>query len=159
MFVIEVVPLSRGTSVGALTYYSPTAYALGTILTVPLRGQAARALVTKVEHLSTAKAAVRAATFTLKRLPEQAAIGHLPAAVLKTALALADRFPATLGAILFAILPPEIREGTVNFDPSHDESKADIVPEIAVLSAPFSERLDIYRRRIREAFAHRGDSL
>lgn len=159
MFVIEVVPLSRGTSAGALTYYSPIAYALGTILTVPLRGQEARALVTKVEHLSTAKTAVRAATFTLKRLPEQAAIGHLPEAVLKTALALADRFPATLGAILFAILPPEIREGTVSFDPSHDDSKADTVPEIAVLSAPFSERLDIYRRRIREAFAHRGSVL
>lgn len=159
MYVIEVIPLARGTHSGTLTYYSSVDYPIGSLLSIPVRQKEIRALVTKVEPLSAAKTAVRAATFTLRRLPEQSNIGTVPSTLVKTALALSQELPATLGSILYALLPVEIRENRATFDTVENSSTASEIPEITVLTSPLEDRLDTYRRRIREAFAHRGSVL
>lgn len=158
MFVIEVIPLSRGTHSGSLTYYSSVEYPLGSLLSIPVRNTELRGLVSRVEHLSAAKAAVRAATFTLRRLPEQTAIARVPDSLMKTALALTAELPATLGSILYSLLPPEAREGKINLDSDEPDTKG-LLADVTVLTAPLIERVDVYRRRIREAFAHRGSVM
>ena len=159
MYVIEVIPLARGIHSGTLSYYSSVAYPIGSLLSIPVRQKEIRALVTKVEHLSAAKTAVRAATFTLRRLPEQSNTSTVPSALVNTALALSRELPATLGSILYTLLPNEIREGKATFDPDESPAVSTDTPEVTVLTAPLGDRLDIYRRRIREAFAHRGSVM
>lgn len=159
MYVIEVIPLSRGTNVESLTYYASEHFDSGSIIVVPVRKKNIRALVLESQPVSAAKTAVRAATFSLRKLPPQESVQHLPAALIETAKGLAKYYPAQLGAILFALLPPEVREGKETPQYTSPVSHADIRPEVAVLQAQFEERFTDYRATIREVFAHRGSVL
>lgn len=159
MYVIEVIPLSRGSSVGSLSYYSGVAYSPGALLTIPLRNQVARALVVESRELGAMKTAVRAATFSLRKLPEQTNLSSLPPLIIETALALGERYPATIGSILFALLPAEVREGRVELAATKFTASNNTTPDVTVLSAPTADRLDEYRSQIREAFAHRCSVL
>jgi hypothetical protein len=67
--------------------------------------------------VSTAKAALRAATFSLKKLPLQTETNRVPDSVIRTASELATVYPARAGAILFALLPPDVRTGVRSYPP------------------------------------------
>ncbi len=71
MFVITVIPLKRGSTIDSLTYFSSEAYPTGTLLTIPIRNGETLGLVTESKEVSAAKAALRAATFSLRKLPVQ----------------------------------------------------------------------------------------
>ncbi|MDA8596935.1 hypothetical protein N9L26_01220 [Candidatus Pacebacteria bacterium] len=159
MFVIEVIPLTRGSQIDTLSYYSGVSYPAGVIIEVPVRKSLARAMVTDVRPVSAARTAVRAATFSLKKLPEQTATEPLPAALIETAKALTKTYPAKLGAILYALLPPEVRDGTAELEHTTPVSHADIRPEFDVLQGTFDDRMLAYKSKIREVFAHRGSVL
>lgn len=159
MFTIEVIPLQRGSQVGGLTYYSAVAYEVGTLLSVPVRNQEVAGLVINVEPVSKAKAALRQAAFSLRKLPLQENVRTLPPVLLETAKRLRGTTPASLGAILFALLPEEIRDGRETL-----ESNLPCVGEfesgaVSLLQATEAERLRTYKSYIREAFAHRGSVL
>lgn len=159
MYVIEVIPLTRGSHIDTLTYYGATAYDPGSIITVPLRSKQVCALVVDTRPVSAAKTAVRAATFSLKKLPEQHDVTRLPASLIETAKVLKKRYPAQLGAILFALLPPEVRDGRMVAQYTAPVSHADIRPEIDVAQGTYDDRFVAYRSKIREVFAHRGSVL
>lgn len=159
MYIIEVIPLVRGSQIDSLTYYSSVSYPTGVIIEVPVRKSIAKAMVVGVEPVSAARTAVRAATFSLKRLPEQTAAEPLPPSLIETAKAISKRHPAKLGALLFALLPLEVREGTQSVVYTTPVSHADIRPEIEVLQATFEDRILAYKSKIREIFAHRGSVL
>lgn len=159
MFVIEVIPLARGSHISSLSYYSATAYDPGTIIDVPIRSKQVPAMVTDTKPVSAAKTAVRAATFSLKKLPEQSARRVLPNALIQTAHELQKTYPAQLGAILFALLPPEVREGDHALEHTAQYAHDNVQPEIDVLEAAYEDRYMSYRSSIREVFAHRGSVL
>lgn len=159
MFVIEVIPLTRGSHVGSLTYYSSTPFNYGSLLTVPIRSRETRAMVVGCEPLSAAKAALRAASFSLRRLPTPEKVEVLPPIIVEVAMRLSKQLPATAGAILYSLLPPEVREGTEVLESSLPCHGDYYPPDVSVMSALSEDRLDTYRRLIREAFAHRGSVL
>lgn len=159
MFVVEVIPLTRGSAIESLSYYSATSYSPGTIISVPIRSKEVPAMVTVSRSVSAAKTAVRAATFSLRKLPEQSAGQTLPQSLIETAKELQKKYPAELGAILFALLPSEIRDGTHMLEHTVPCSHSDILPEIEVMQATFDDRYISYRSKIREVFAHRGSVL
>ncbi|MEX2341159.1 MAG: hypothetical protein WD605_02460, partial [Candidatus Paceibacterota bacterium] len=66
MFIIEVSPLIKGVTLENLSYYSSVDYPMGTFLTIPVRNRESKGIVVGSKPLSAAKAAVRAATFSLK---------------------------------------------------------------------------------------------
>ena len=159
MFVIEVIPLTRGSHIESLSYYSGTAYDPGTIINVPIRSKEVPAMVTDTKPVSAAKTAVRAATFSLKKLPDQNTHHVLPAALIDTAKELQKTYPAQLGAILYALLPPEVRDGSHALEHTTSYTHANVQPEIDVLEAAHEDRYISYRSSIREVFAHRGSVL
>jgi hypothetical protein len=71
MYVIQVTPLIRGTQLESLSYYSSLAYEAGTFLDVPIRGRNQLAMVVSSELVSATKTALKAATFSLRKLPPQ----------------------------------------------------------------------------------------
>ncbi|MDC1205675.1 hypothetical protein N8083_02395, partial [Candidatus Pacebacteria bacterium] len=159
MFVIEVIPLTRGSFIESLTYYSGVSYNAGVVIEVPVRKSLVRAVVIGAKPVSVAKTAVRAATFSLKKLPDQQTATPLPPALIETAKILTKTNPAQLGAILYALLPPEVRSGSESARYTSPLSHADIRPEIEVLQATYKNRSIAYRSKIREVFAHRGSVL
>lgn len=158
MFVIQVTPLIRGTQLESLTYFSGADHPIGSFVTVPIRGKQQRAIVTDTKPVSTTKTALKAATFSLRKLPPQPDPVILPATIRQTAAALAKRYPAAMGSLLFSLLPPDIRNGTRPFPrtkiTTHSE---ETVPQL--LTARVDERYVAYQSFIRSTFAHRGSIM
>ena len=158
MYVIEVIPLIRGTQLESLSYFSSVNYDIGSFIEVPIRGKLKRAIVMKTELVSGAKTALRAATFSLRKLPAQKNVYVVPHAIRETAKYLTKQYPASYGAILFSILPPDIRLGTRAYKGTtnicHSE---ETTPQ--VLMARLDERFLSYQTHIRSTFAHRGSVL
>jgi len=159
MNLIEVIPLVRGTHLETLSYYTTQTLSPGQIVQVPIRKGVKPALVTSCQPASGAKAALRAATFTLKKLPAQTVLGTLPASVIALAKTLTVTVPAELGAILHALLPKEIREGQVLPAVATPPSKPNPKSEVSMLIGDYADRFRSYRSAIRETFAHRGSVL
>ncbi len=158
MFIVEVIPLSRANTIESLSYYSGTAYPIGSIIRVPIRKKELQAVVIDIQNVSAAKTAIKAATFSLKKLAEQTDVPTLPESILKTAQALAKQVPAHLGSILFSLLPPDVRSGVRPYPPCTTyENYEDCTPSI--LTACKKDRFISYRSHIRQSFAHRGSVL
>lgn len=158
MFVIEVIPLGKNTILETLSYFSATDYPIGTFLTVPIRNKDHKAMVTKTAPVSATKTALRAATFSLKKLPEQKITSTLPAHLIKTVEIISQTYPITAGAFLEALLPPDVKNDLVlfpSFGPaiSHEDSTP------TVLLATYEERTINYQSIVRGAFAHRGSVI
>lgn len=158
MYVIEVIPLQRGTHIDTLSYFSSTTYTLGTLLTVPVRSRELLGVVVDVHEVSATKTALRAATFSLRKLPPQPSARSLSPAYIKTAEALAERYPATVGTILFALLPPEIKSGEIALPHTH-HAQCEVHHTPEVFQGTAEERQLTYRSLIRETFAHSGSVL
>jgi len=153
MFVIEVIPLKRGVHVESLSYFSSEAYKLGTILTIPVRKQAIRGVVINTKAVSGAKTALRAATFSLRKLPVQEQTSAFSSAFMKTAHDLAEYYACQTGAVIHALLPSEVRDGKIALPHTQDIKAKDVhVPEI--LQGTLEERFLAYRSLVRETLAH-----
>lgn len=155
MFVIQVIPLIRATKIDTLTYYSSVEYPLGTFLNIPIRGKDHPAIVTEVKPVTENKSALKNASFTLKKLPEQKPLSVVPSNVRRTAESLAEIYPASVGALLYQLLPPGVRSGDYQYPLiSSLIHKEDSTPQL--LSAASKERFVAYRSHIRSILARRG---
>jgi len=158
MFVVTVVPLRRGSVLEALSYFSADPYPAGTIVQVPIRNTMTLGLVTEISEVSAAKAALRAATFSLRRLPAQTETQHLSEAFVETGRELARQYAAPLGSILYNMLPAEVRSGEFPLPHTHH-----VNPKgregVHILQASREERYRTYRSLVRETFAHGGSVL
>lgn len=151
MYVIEVTPLEN-TSLGTLTYFSGEAYPLGTILSIPIRSRLARGIVVSVTEATRTKTALRAATFSLRKLPPQDTTSTLPASLVKTAEDLSLQYAASLGSVLFSLLPNEIKKGTLPL-PSTSDTHTEGRFEEKILEDTKEHRFTEYQSLIRETFA------
>lgn len=158
MFVIEVIPLQRGISVESLTYYSACTYTIGTLLSVPLRNQEVTAVVITSKPVSVAKTALKTATFSLRKLQVQEHTITLPQSLIATAKKIEEQIPASIGSILFSMLPPDLRDGTRTYPrTTFHVGEADSTPQI--LTDTTQNRFISYRSTVRETFAHRGSVI
>jgi primosomal protein N' (replication factor Y) len=158
MFVIQVIPLIRGTKIDTLSYYSKTEYQIGTFLNIPIRGKTHRAIVTEVKPVSESKTSLKTASFTLRKLPEQTPESIVPKNIHTTAERLTKIYPSSVGAILYQLLPPDVRNGQYQYPVVssliHEE---DTIPQI--LTASINDRYISYRSHIRSVLARRGSVL
>lgn len=158
MFVITVIPLRRGVVVDNLSYFSSKEYPAGTLVTIPIRNSSTIGIVTESKEVSTAKTALRAATFSLKKLPVQEGKHALGDAFIKTAKELSSFYASSIGAVLYNLLPPDVRTGDVDIPHTHYVTPT-ITHTPQVLQAKKSERYLTYRSLVRETFAHSGSVL
>lgn len=158
MFVIQVTPLIRGTQLESLSYFSSADYPIGSFLSVPIRGKSQHAIVTETRIVSTAKTALKAATFSLRKLPVQPDPVVLPTSLRETAAALTKRYPSSVGALFCSLLPPDIRNGTRLYPQTDTQTHhEETTPQL--LTARIDERLISYQSLIRSTFAHRGSIM
>jgi len=154
MHVIVVTPLLRGTTLESLSYFSSVPYDIGSFVQVPIRGKTQSAIVTAVRPAAASKTALKAATFSLRKLPQQENTHTLPASLRDAAERLTKIYPASIGAILYQLLPPDVRNGTRPYPASEaTEQSEDTVPQ--VLTAKADERFLTYQSHIRSQFAKR----
>jgi primosomal protein N' len=155
MFVIQIIPLIRGTKIDTLSYYSSVEYAIGTFLSVPVRGKDHRAIVTDCKPVAESKSSLKSASFTLRKLPEQSPLSVVPSNLQATALKLTETYPSSVGAILYQLLPPDVRTGQYQYPiVSSQLQHEDTIPQ--VLTAAIKERYVSYRSHVRSVLARRG---
>ena len=154
MYVIEVIPMRRAVHVESLSYFSSTSYTPGTILTIPLRNKETCGVVVASKAVSGAKTALRAATFSLKKLPVQEQPPTLSEAFMKTVHALADFYACQPGALLHTLLPTEIREGKIPLPHTSHGALPETAPDPEVFFGTLEERYRTYRSLVRETLAH-----
>lgn len=152
MHVIVVTPLIRGTMLESLSYFSSVPYDIGSFVQVPIRGKTQSAIVTAVRPAHASKTALKAATFSLRKLPQQPGARALPAAFRATAEALSNQYPATTGSIIYQLLPPDVRNGSRPYPSGADsELSEDTTPQL--LTARTDERYITYQSLVRSQFA------
>lgn len=158
MYVIQVTPLIRGTQLESLSYFSSIPYELGSFLQVPIRGKNQTGVVISIKPVSSTKTALKAATFSLRKLPNQPNAAVVPESIRKTATELAKKYPVSEGAILYNLLPPDIRSGARAYSsPGSVVHSEETTPQ--VLNARVDERFLYYQGHIRSTFAKRGSVL
>jgi hypothetical protein len=158
MFIIQVIPLIKGTKINNLSYFSSINYEIGTFVQVPIRNKEYRAIVIESKPVTEHKSALKSAGFTLHKLPEQKSISTIPSCLRETAIRLSATYPSSIGAILYQIISPDIRNGnyqypTVSPLTNHEES----TPQI--LTDTIDNRYISYRSHIRSILARRGSVM
>jgi primosomal protein N' len=158
MYVIQVTPLIKGTRLESLSYFSSVEYEVGSFLQVPIRGKDKAAIVMETKPVSSTKTALKAATFSLRKLPEQKNPALLPRAIQDTAEALTKHYPCSAGSLIFSLLPPDIRNGSRHFpQTTRVEHTEESTPH--VLTAKHNDRFVQYQSHIRGQFAKKGSVL
>lgn len=158
MYVIQVTPLIRGTKLETLSYFSATSYEPGTFVNVPVRNKQQPSIVITSKLVTDSKTNLKSAHFKLRKLPTQKDPVVVPEPLRMTATHLATHYPVSSGAILYTLLPPDVRNGTRPYPVQETEShQEDTVPQ--VLTARIDERFLAYQSHVRGTLAKRGSTL
>jgi primosomal protein N' len=158
MYVIQVIPLIRGTKLESLSYFSVEKYDLGSFLSVPVRKKNQPAVVTSCKPVSDSKTTLKSATFSLRKLPKQKNPVVVSSSIRQTAEKLAQRYPTSSGAILYHLLPPDIRNGNRVYPTAITHiQQEETTPQL--LTARVDERFLRYQSHVRSTFASRGSVL
>jgi primosomal protein N' len=158
MFIVQVIPLSKSPNLESLTYYASREYPIGTLLSIPVRGKEIPGLVTESKPVTAAKSSVRSAQYTLRKLTAQPDAGTVPKSLIAIATNLSKQYPASIGSLLYHLLPPDIKNGTRTY-PNTESFTQSEDPTPQLLTARRDERIVHYQSHIRETFAHRGSVL
>lgn len=158
MFVVVVAPVSRGTSVVELSYYSAIEYPLGSFINVPMRGKEKLALVISCESVKGVKGVLRKSNFALQKIRRQHARQYLTQQFVQAVKRTALHHGASVGSTLFSILPnallmqEKVPSDTITL--SKPKLRGYIVPRL--YQGLTKARIDFYKTSIREAFAANG---
>lgn len=159
MFVVEVIPLDTGAGVDRLSYFSSVDYPRGTIVAVPVRSREVDAIVMSTMPVSTLKTALRAATFTLRKLPAGIERGR----VADSFLALIDTIAAARALaesdVLTALIPKRREYVAARGESLEGRALTPLTPHVEIIAATTAERYTEYKRIVRESFAAGGSVL
>ncbi len=158
MYVATIIPIARGIPFDTLSYYHSESLAAGTLVCIPFGKQTLTGIVVESVPLAEAKALIKSALFTLKKI--KTVIGLVPSFV-HAANALETTGTQTfapIGAIVGAVIPSTL------FEYIQGEKMIGETPSVALgvercVVAPTLERADEYKRTIRSAFASKQSVL
>ncbi|KKU25938.1 MAG: Primosomal protein N' [Candidatus Magasanikbacteria bacterium GW2011_GWA2_46_17] len=155
MYLIEVIPISRGIGKDTFSYFSAGAIAEGSLVEVPLRKRTVSALVISCRDAREAKSEIRTSEYVMKKVIEFKSENFLSGEFMSASRACAKFFAASLGSVLSLLVPKAILEGQ-GFPSRNDSlSASDDVFDRLALQAEETERFANYRSLVREAFARK----
>ena len=164
MYIVTVIPLSRGINKENLTYFTVNNIPLGTVVSVQIRNKEVNAIVINKESLSSAKEAVKASNFKLKKVVAEKGPFILSSEFFCATLKAKDYFATTTGATLFSLLPNIFLNNchkikNVRKEISEKQIISGTKNEKLVLMASDEDRIDFYKKLIRQNLAHKEGTL
>lgn len=151
MYMVRVIPITKGGMRGELSYYSVEQLQPGTIVHIPLRKKEVPALVTGSEAVRAVKSEIRTAGFQLRKLKPDNIHTTLEPALLKAAERTAAQNASSVGAVLVSFLPRVLLESPALTTERAPPQEHNVV---RTLQATHGGRHAFYRSTIRETFAH-----
>ena len=155
MFVVTVVPVSRGVFKETLTFFSKEPITPGSMVTAPVRNKKTQVFVLKNEAVSDAKLSLRTSSYALKKIDGAKGVKIVSEATMRAFSETARVHALPLGVIAAHHIPSTILSNTQELVGDAPEPPAsDTEPETVALQATFEERVRLYRNIVRGAFAN-----
>ncbi len=177
MYIIEVIPIARGTGAETLSYFCPAPIALGAVIDVPVRKKIIQGVVVAVREAVELKSDLRQASFSLKKIPAESAKKARPfftKEFMATARQTAEYYAATVGSTLAALVPEIIlaKSSELKTEPTSTLVLPDMPAkekdatknrknffEVHAIQGDDEERYGSYRGLIRQEFARKSSVL
>ena len=153
MRIVTVIPISKGVSKDTFTYFTRKNVTSGIIVSVPLRKKRVFGLVIDSKMAQEMKSELKTLTYNLKKIDNIEARSFVSTAFMKSAQMIADHNASSVGAVLSALIPTVILEGSKNLSYKPQEFPVGIFHETVLLQADDEERYATYKGLIREEFA------
>ncbi len=156
MLIITVAPITRGAIKETLTYFSKNPIEVGVLIMVPVRTREVPALVLEIREVSDAKSAIKSSDYAIRKIARPRPRRVWNSAFLKAATETADFSAQGLGETLLSITPKaildahidgELKEPAPIFNIQNSKFRS------LAIQMPSHERLEEYRRYVRESFA------
>lgn len=159
MYILTVIPLSKGIQKDELTYFSAKEIDVGSIVRVPMRSKTIDAIVINKEDASTRKSDLKNASYELKKIESSKGKPPYKESFFKACEKMAEYTGATTGSVISALLPAVLIEKFSELkhknwkEGEEDQNKKNVKEERLIFQALLPDRLSWYRTLIREAFA------
>ncbi|MFA6415993.1 MAG: hypothetical protein WCW56_00720 [Candidatus Paceibacterota bacterium] len=164
MKIVTTTLLSKGIFKDNLTYFSAKELEIGSIVVVPVRGKPTEALVVDTRDAGDLKTELRHSDFALKKITAVKSRNFFQPEFITAATKTADFFSTTLGQAVKSFAPLAIISQTANQN-NKQKNTEDRKPatsnasqtkiEKFVLQEPDEDRIALYKKIIREAFAQK----
>ena len=122
MFIITIIPISRGIGKETLTYFTAEKVALGSLVSVPIRGKKSHGLVVEIKEAREAKTELKNLSYAMKKIEKVQSSTFLSEDFVEAAKNIADYYAATVGAVLSALVPKAILELNISPRPCLGEN-------------------------------------
>lgn len=166
MYIITIIPISRGIGKETLTYFTAEKVGLGSLVSVPIRGKKSYGLVIDTKEAREAKSELKNLPFAMKKIEKVEQHSFLSDSFIEVARAVSDYYATTLGAVLSALIPKAILESQTSITalkvPISNSGEMGTfngtTHETLLLQSADPERYGAYKSVIREEFA-KGHSV
>ncbi|MCW9054816.1 MAG: hypothetical protein OQJ98_02435, partial [Candidatus Pacebacteria bacterium] len=157
MFLIHVIPISRGITKDRLSYFSKENLVPGTVVSVPIRKSLTPAIVLGSESVRDAKTRLRQSPYPIKKVEHVREARVFSEAFMAAAEETATYCASSLGALINTLVPKAILSDPKKLEESvvSNEEGPALSHERLVYQADRAERFSTYRGIMREAFARK----
>ncbi len=156
MYILTVIPLSKGIQKDELTYFSAKEIEVGSIVRVPMRSKTIDAIVINKENANERKSDLKNASYELKKIESSKGKPPYKESFFKACEKMAQYSGATTGSVISALLPAVLIEKFSELkhkDIELGSERPSVKEERLIFQALLPDRLSWYRTLIREAFA------
>ncbi|MFA6476042.1 MAG: hypothetical protein WCV68_01355 [Candidatus Paceibacterota bacterium] len=153
MKIVTVIPLKKNVWRDNLSYFTAQDAPLGSLATVPVRGQQVLALIIDSREASDLKSELKNVDWQLRKVTKIRKINYFDAQFMMAANITADYFATSTGPVIKATIPQAILDELPEVKAIKATPTEKILPEINAVQEPEEERLARYKSLIREAFA------
>lgn len=153
MKIVTVVPLKKSVWRDNLSYFTAQDAPLGSLATVPVRGQQILALIIDSREVSDLKGELKTVDWQMRKVTKIKKINYFDSRFMLAAKKTADYFATLTGLVIKATIPQAILDELPEVKTLNSSPTEKILAEINATQEPDEERLARYKSLIREAFA------
>jgi len=156
MYIVTVIPISRGNQKEYLSYFSATDIPIGSIVTIPVRAKTQDAIVINIEDARNIKSDIKNADYQLKKIINLKGDSPFNKSFFLACQQLKNYTVSNTGSIIKSLLPSVFIENIIYLKTPkkiEEQESLNIKHEKLIFQAAPMDRLAFYRTLIREAFA------
>ncbi|MBP6857628.1 MAG: hypothetical protein KBC11_00305 [Candidatus Pacebacteria bacterium] len=153
MFILSIIPISRGIPFNTLSYYNTDALSVGTLVEVPLGKQIIRGLVCQCNSLIEAKINIKQATFSLKKIKKVVGENIYATSLIEGLQEASIKTLTPIGSLAGNILN-ELFLDVLAKIPNKSSEEKEVEKSLSIYGTE-QDRLDEYKRIIRSSFAEK----
>jgi primosomal protein N' len=153
MKIVTVIPLKKSVWRDNLSYFTAQDAPLGSLATVPVRGQQVLSLIIDSREVSDLKSELKTVDWQMRKVTKIKKVNYFDSKFMLAVGLTANYFATSPGPIIKATIPQAILDELPDVKNANSHPTEKILAEINATQEPEEERLARYKSLIRESFA------